>query len=150
MPAWPGHFERQFSVEAARAFKPSPLLYRMVAEEVGVAPSDCCMVASHVWDTIGAQSVGFSAGLITRAGNAAVAGVGVAAAGRRGTRPAGAGGPIDRALAIVNSETNRRDDLRNRRRAVTRRRKAIRSRRSKCSSCEIRLCGASGRRCRFA
>ena len=65
-----GHFERQFSVEAARAFKPSPLVYRMVAEELGVAPSACCMVASHVWDTIGAQSVGFSAGLITRPGNA--------------------------------------------------------------------------------
>jgi 2-haloacid dehalogenase len=65
-----GHFERQFSVDAVRAFKPSPHTYRMVAEELGVAPSDCCMVASHVWDTIGAQSVGFSAGLITRPGNA--------------------------------------------------------------------------------
>jgi 2-haloacid dehalogenase len=65
-----GHFERQFSIEAARAFKPSPLVYRMVAEELGLAPSACCMVASHVWDTIGAQSVGFSAGLITRPGNA--------------------------------------------------------------------------------
>ena len=65
-----GHFERQFSVEAARAFKPSPLVYRMVAGELGVAPSDCCMVASHVWDTIGAQGVGFAAGLITRPGNA--------------------------------------------------------------------------------
>jgi 2-haloacid dehalogenase len=65
-----GHFERQFSVDAARAFKPSPLVYRMVAEELGVAPSACCMVASHVWDTIGAQSAGFSAGLITRPGNA--------------------------------------------------------------------------------
>ena len=42
----------------------------MVAEELGVAPSECCMVASHVWDTIGAQGVGFSAGLITRPGNA--------------------------------------------------------------------------------
>jgi 2-haloacid dehalogenase len=65
-----GHFERQLSIEAVRAFKPSPLVYRMVAEELGAAPSDCCMVASHVWDTIGAQSVGFSAGLITRPGNA--------------------------------------------------------------------------------
>jgi 2-haloacid dehalogenase len=64
------HFERQFSVEAVRAFKPSRLVYRMVAEDLGVAPSACCMVASHVWDTIGAQSVGFSAGLITRPGNA--------------------------------------------------------------------------------
>jgi len=65
-----GHFERQFSVEAVRAFKPSRLVYRMVAQELGVTPSDCCMVASHVWDTIGAQSVGFFAGLIARPGNA--------------------------------------------------------------------------------
>jgi 2-haloacid dehalogenase len=28
------------------------------------------MVAAHVWDTIGAQSVGFSAALVTRPGNA--------------------------------------------------------------------------------
>jgi 2-haloacid dehalogenase len=65
-----GRFERQFSVDAVRAFKPLPLVYRMVADELGVAPSACCMVACHVWDTIGAQSAGFSAGLITRPGNA--------------------------------------------------------------------------------
>lgn len=65
-----GHFERQFSVAAVRAFKPSPLVYHMVAGELGVTPSACCMVAAHVWDTIGAQSVGYSAGLITRPGNA--------------------------------------------------------------------------------
>ena len=35
-----------------------------------VAPADCMMVAAHVWDTIGAQSAGFSAALITRPGNA--------------------------------------------------------------------------------
>jgi 2-haloacid dehalogenase len=28
------------------------------------------MVAAHVWDTIGAQSVGYSGALITRPGNA--------------------------------------------------------------------------------
>ena len=27
------------------------------------------MVAAHVWDTLGAQNVGFSAALITRSGN---------------------------------------------------------------------------------
>lgn len=70
-------FERQFSVEAVRAFKPSPLVYRMVAGELGVEPSDCCMVACHVWDTIGAQSVGYSACLITRAGNAPLPAPGV-------------------------------------------------------------------------
>ncbi len=42
----------------------------MVAEELGVAPSACCLAAAHVWDTIGAQAVGFSGALITRPGNA--------------------------------------------------------------------------------
>lgn len=63
-------FEQTFSVEACRAFKPAPTVYRHVCEELGVAPADCMMVAAHVWDTIGAQSAGFSAALITRPGNA--------------------------------------------------------------------------------
>ncbi len=63
-------FERQFSVDACRAFKPAPAIYRYVSEQLGVHPSDCMMVAAHVWDTIGAQSVGFSGALITRPGNA--------------------------------------------------------------------------------
>jgi 2-haloacid dehalogenase len=63
-------FERQFSVDTWRVFKPSPQLYRGVAEELGVAPSDCMMVAAHVWDTLGAQSAGLSGALITRPGNA--------------------------------------------------------------------------------
>jgi 2-haloacid dehalogenase len=63
-------FERQFSVEAARAYKPAQILYHMVAQELEVPPSDCCMVAAHVWDTIGAQSAGLAAGLLTRPGNA--------------------------------------------------------------------------------
>jgi 2-haloacid dehalogenase len=63
-------FERTFSVEARRAFKPAPTVYRYVCEELAVAPEDCMMVAAHVWDTVGAQSAGFSGALITRPGNA--------------------------------------------------------------------------------
>jgi 2-haloacid dehalogenase len=63
-------FEQQFSVEACRAFKPAPTVYRYVCEELAVAPADCMMVAAHVWDTVGAQSAGFSGALITRPGNA--------------------------------------------------------------------------------
>lgn len=63
-------FERQFSVDSRRAYKPAPRLYRFVCEELEVAPNECMMVAAHVWDTIGAQRVGFSAALITRPGNA--------------------------------------------------------------------------------
>lgn len=63
-------FERQLSVDARRAFKPSPTVYRYVCEELQVTPGDCMMVAAHVWDTLGAQSVGFTGALITRHGNA--------------------------------------------------------------------------------
>jgi 2-haloacid dehalogenase len=63
-------FEKTFSVEACRAFKPAPTVYRYVCQELGVAPEDCMMVAAHVWDTVGAQSAGFSGALITRPGNA--------------------------------------------------------------------------------
>ena len=64
------HFERQFSVDSHRTYKPDPVVYRYVCEELGVEPAECMMVAAHVWDTIGAQSAGFSAALITRPGNA--------------------------------------------------------------------------------
>jgi 2-haloacid dehalogenase len=63
-------FEQRFSVEACRAFKPAQAVYRHVSEELGVEPAECMMVAAHVWDTIGAQSAGFSGALITRPGNA--------------------------------------------------------------------------------
>jgi 2-haloacid dehalogenase len=63
-------FERQFSVQAARSFKPAQLVYHMVAQELDVPPAACCLVASHVWDTIGAQSAGMAGALLTRPGNA--------------------------------------------------------------------------------
>jgi 2-haloacid dehalogenase len=62
-------FEQQLSVESCHAFKPAPVVYRHACEALGVAPADCMMVAAHVWDTIGAQRVGFSGALITRPGN---------------------------------------------------------------------------------
>ena len=64
------YFEHQFSIETARSYKPAQVVYHMVAQKLDVQPSSCCMVAAHVWDTIGAQSAGFSAALITRPGNA--------------------------------------------------------------------------------
>ena len=63
-------FERQFSVHSSRAFKPAFRLYRDVARDLGEEPSSCMMVAAHPWDLIGAQSVGYTAALITRRGNA--------------------------------------------------------------------------------
>lgn len=63
-------FERRFTVDACHAFKPAPTVYRQVCEELGVAPTDCLMVASHVWDLLGAHHVGLGTALITRPGNA--------------------------------------------------------------------------------
>ena len=65
-----GFFERQFNIETARAYKPAPIVYHMVAQELDVAPSACCMVATHVWDTIGGQAAGMAGALVTRPGNA--------------------------------------------------------------------------------
>lgn len=65
-----GWFEKSYSVDRVRRFKPAPQVYRMVAEDLDVPPAAMCMVAAHVWDTIGAQCVGFSGALITRPGNA--------------------------------------------------------------------------------
>jgi 2-haloacid dehalogenase len=65
-----GWFEKSFSIDRVRRFKPAPQVYHMVAEELDVPPSAICMVAAHVWDTIGAQSVGCSGALIARPGNA--------------------------------------------------------------------------------
>lgn len=63
-------FDHQLSVDARSVFKPAPDVYRYACETLGVAPAGCMMVAAHVWDTIGAQNVGFSGALITRRGNA--------------------------------------------------------------------------------
>jgi 2-haloacid dehalogenase len=64
-------FERRFSVdETVRRHKPAPEAYHSVAAALGVDPGDVCLVACHVWDTIGAQAAGWQAGLILREGNA--------------------------------------------------------------------------------
>ncbi len=63
-------FERQCSVDSVQQFKPAPTVYQMVASMLDAPVSSLCMVASHVWDTIGAQSAGYSAALLVRSGNA--------------------------------------------------------------------------------
>jgi 2-haloacid dehalogenase len=64
-------FERRFSVdETVRRHKPAPEAYHSVAAALELDPGDICLVASHVWDTIGAGAAGWQAGLILREGNA--------------------------------------------------------------------------------
>jgi 2-haloacid dehalogenase len=63
-------FERQFNIESARVYKPASVVYHMVAQELEVSAPACCLVATHVWDTIGAQSAGMAGALLNRPGNA--------------------------------------------------------------------------------
>ncbi|MGW5095876.1 haloacid dehalogenase type II [Streptomyces nodosus] len=64
-------FERRFSVEeTARRHKPAPEVYRSVATALEADPGDICLVACHVWDTIGAVAAGWQAALVLREGNA--------------------------------------------------------------------------------
>jgi 2-haloacid dehalogenase len=64
-------FERRFSVdETVRRHKPAPEAYHSVAGELEVDPGDICLIACHVWDTLGALAAGWQAGLILRVGNA--------------------------------------------------------------------------------
>jgi 2-haloacid dehalogenase len=64
-------FERRFSVdETVRRHKPAPEAYHSVADALEVDAGNICLIASHVWDTIGAQAAGWQAGLILRTGNA--------------------------------------------------------------------------------
>jgi 2-haloacid dehalogenase len=64
-------FERRFSVdETVKRHKPAQEAYHSVATALGVDPGDICLIASHVWDTIGACGAGWQAALILRVGNA--------------------------------------------------------------------------------
>jgi 2-haloacid dehalogenase len=64
-------FERRFSVdETVHRHKPAPEAYHWVAHELDVDPADVCLIACHVWDTLGALAAGWQAGLILRRGNA--------------------------------------------------------------------------------
>jgi 2-haloacid dehalogenase len=64
------YFERCFGVDEVRRFKPAPETYRFVCKTLAVAPEDMCLVAAHMWDTLGAQSFGATGALILRPGNA--------------------------------------------------------------------------------
>jgi 2-haloacid dehalogenase len=63
-------FERRFTVDTVRRFKPAPATYRLVAEAMDAVPADTWLIAAHAWDTIGAQVFGWNAALVTRGVNA--------------------------------------------------------------------------------
>jgi len=62
-------FERRFSADGVKHHKPSRHAYAYVERELGVKPSQLCLVACHTWDTLGAVAAGWEGALIRRAGN---------------------------------------------------------------------------------
>jgi 2-haloacid dehalogenase len=59
-------FERSFSVDAVKKFKPSAETYQYVARELGVMPADLRMIAAHAWDVVGAMRAGCTAAFVSR------------------------------------------------------------------------------------
>ena len=64
------YFERQFSVDGVKRFKPAADTYRSVALALGAETSALRLVAAHTWDTLGATAAGWKTALVQRPGNA--------------------------------------------------------------------------------
>lgn len=62
------YFERNFSVDTVKRYKPAPEPYRMVASELGVETTNLRMVAAHAWDIVGAMQAGCAAAFVARQG----------------------------------------------------------------------------------
>lgn len=52
------YFERVFSAERVRKYKPSIEVYRWVCQELDVAPEEVLMLTTHGWDIAGADNAG--------------------------------------------------------------------------------------------
>ncbi len=63
-----GHFERVFSVDKVKRFKPAAEVYRMVARQLGMGEDRLRMVAAHDWDVTGALRAGLKAAFVARPG----------------------------------------------------------------------------------
>ncbi|HET7142597.1 MAG TPA: haloacid dehalogenase type II [Anaerolineales bacterium] len=63
-----GYFEKSFSVDAVRLFKPAAEVYQMTARELGVSVEQIRLVAAHDWDVAGALNAGCAAAFISRPG----------------------------------------------------------------------------------
>ncbi len=61
-------FERTFSVDSVRRFKPAAEAYRSVAESLGVPLNHLRLVAAHAWDVVGALQAGCAAAFVARPG----------------------------------------------------------------------------------
>ena len=61
-------FDRSFSVDTVRRFKPAAEAYRSVADSLGVPMDRLRLVAAHAWDVVGALRAGCAAAFVARPG----------------------------------------------------------------------------------
>jgi 2-haloacid dehalogenase len=64
-----GLFDHHFNVSDVEKFKPHRSVYDIVPKALNTPAADMCMVACHVWDTIGAQAAGYQGAFIARPHN---------------------------------------------------------------------------------
>lgn len=64
-----GYFEKSFSVDAIKKFKPDAEVYQMTAKELGVPADQIRLVAAHDWDVAGALLAGCTSAFIARPGH---------------------------------------------------------------------------------
>jgi 2-haloacid dehalogenase len=60
--------DRVLSVDAARTYKPSPAVYRVACDALGLAPGAVTFVSSNAWDAAGAKAFGLRVVWVNRAG----------------------------------------------------------------------------------
>jgi 2-haloacid dehalogenase len=61
-------FERSFSVDTVRRFKPAAEAYQSVASALGLPVDRLRLVAAHAWDVLGALRAGYVAAFVARPG----------------------------------------------------------------------------------
>lgn len=61
-------FDKRYSVEQIKKYKPHPDTYKIVLNDLGVKPEEVLMVAAHAWDLMGAKHVGLQTAFIARSG----------------------------------------------------------------------------------
>ena len=62
------HLEHVISVDAVRTYKPSPRVYALGPETLGVPAGELLFVSSNAWDVAGAKAFGYRVAWCNRAG----------------------------------------------------------------------------------
>ncbi|WP_116107549.1 haloacid dehalogenase type II [Lewinella sp. IMCC34191] len=63
------YFAARLSVDGVQKFKPHREVYAWAAEQVGIAPENCLLVAAHGWDVAGAGWAGLRTAFVQRPGH---------------------------------------------------------------------------------